>query len=120
MDPKALAVLKWTARIIALMMIALGLPFYLGYGNPLPFARPEYTVFDNLWLTAFPLMFIGLAVGWRYEKVGGYLLATAAVIGIATLVAAGKGSPTHVIACAMIGGLYLLVGYKKPVVTQTR
>ena len=113
MDPKALAVIKWTARILALVMIVAGLPFYFGYGNPLPFARPEYTVFDNLWLIAFPLMFIGLAVGLKWEKTGGYLLVASAVVGIVTSAVAGKGSGAQMLASLFVGVLYLVVGYKK-------
>jgi hypothetical protein len=27
------------------------LPFYFGYGNPLPFINQDYTLWDNYWLT---------------------------------------------------------------------
>jgi len=36
--------LKWSTRILALVIIIFGLPFYFGYGNPLPFLNPEYSV----------------------------------------------------------------------------
>ena len=113
MDQKDLKIIKWTARIIALIIIVGGLPFYFGYGNPLPFAKQEYTFYDNLWLTAFPLMFIGLALGLKYEKVGGYLLIISSLIGIITLIIAGKGSGTHILTSLVVGILYLIVGYKK-------
>ena len=113
MNQKNLKIIKWTARIIALMIIIGGLPFYFGYGNPLPFAKQEYTFFDNLWLTVFPLMFIGLALGWKYEKIGGYLLIISSLIGFLTIVIAEKGSGTQMIASLFIGILYLIVGYKK-------
>jgi hypothetical protein len=79
----------------------------------LPFANQEYTLYDNLWLTVFPLMFIGLAVGLKYEKIGGYLLMTSLLIGIFTLVMAGKGSGMQMVASLFVGILYLIVGYKK-------
>jgi hypothetical protein len=113
MDQKNLKIIKWTARIIALLIIVGGLPFYFGYGNPLPFANKEYTFYDNLWLTAFPLMFIGLALGWKYEKIGGYLLIVSVSIGLFTTVIAGKGSGTQMLASLIVGILYLIVGYKK-------
>jgi len=113
MDPKNLKILKWTARIAALLIILGGLPFYFGYGNPLPFVKQEYTFYDNLWLTAFPLMFIGLALGWKYEKIGGYLLIISSLIGFFTSVIVGNGSGTQMLVSLTIGILYLIVGYKK-------
>ncbi len=52
--------LKWISRVLATALIAFGLPFYFGYGNPLPFMNPDYSVYDNIWLVIFPLMFIRL------------------------------------------------------------
>jgi len=57
---KQFKIIKWTTRIIATLIFLLALPFYFGYGNPLPFANPDNTTMDNIWLTTFPLMFIGL------------------------------------------------------------
>ena len=113
MDQKNLKIIKWTARIIALLIILGGLPFYFGYGNPLPFVNQEYTFYDNLWLTVFPLMFIGLALGWKYEKIGGYLLIISSLVGFFTIVIAEKGSGGQMLASLVIGILYLIVGYKK-------
>ncbi len=113
MEVKNLKIIKWTARIIALLIIVGGLPFYFGYGNPLPFINPEYTFYDNLWLTVFPLMFIGLALGLKYEKIGGYLLMISVLIGLFTLVIVRKGSGTQMLVSLLVGILYLIVGYKK-------
>lgn len=44
-NEKELKIIKWTARIIALAVLLLGLPFYFGYRNPLPFANPENGIF---------------------------------------------------------------------------
>ena len=74
-------ILKWTTRILALAVLLFGLPFYFGYGNLLPFINPDYTVWDNTWLSIFPVMFIGLAVGWKYEKIGGFLITVPLFIG---------------------------------------
>jgi len=113
MNQKDIKTIKWAVRIIALLIILGGLPFYFGYGNPLPFANQEYTLYDNLWLTVFPLMFIGLALGLKYEKVGGYLLVVSSLIGIITVIISGKGSGTQTLAALAVGILYLIVGYKK-------
>lgn len=106
-------IIKWTARISALAVIVLGLPFYFGYGNPLPFIDPEYTLWDNLWLTIFPLMFIGLGLGWKFEKIGGFLITIPIFIGlILGLVMEGE-LITFMLIPFISGILYLIVGYKK-------
>jgi len=111
---KQLKITKWTARIMALFAILFGLPFYFGYGNPLPFINPDYTLWDNAWLSAFPLMFLGLAVGWKWEKIGGYLivipLSIATIIGFVIL---KEGLPGPMFVPMIAGVLYLVYGYKK-------
>ena len=111
---KHIKIIKWTARITALAALLLGLPFYFGYGNPLPFANPENSVFDNVWLFTFPLMFIGLGLGWKWEKVGGYMIVIpitiATIIGIIII---KEGLPGPMFIPMIIGILYLIVGYKK-------
>jgi hypothetical protein len=111
-------IIRWTARGVALFSLLFGLPFYFGYGNPLPFVNPEYTVFDNIWLSAFPIMFFGLALGWKWEKLGGYLivvpLTIASVIGFVVL---KESLPGPMFVPMIVGIVYLVVGYssdKKP------
>ncbi|MCF7845740.1 MAG: hypothetical protein K9L85_00720 [Candidatus Peribacteraceae bacterium] len=112
MNKKFLKILKWSTRILALAAIIFGLPFYFGYGNPLPFINPDYSVWDNVWLSTFPLMFIGLGVGWKYPKVGGYLIVLPIVIAsILGLITDGEAAGPMLIPLA-IGVLYLVVGYK--------
>ena len=110
---KHLKAIKWTARIIALLTLLVGVPLYCGYGNPLPFADSSYDFFDNLWRTIFPLMFIGLALGWKYEKIGGYLI----IIGILTRfivsIIIKEGLSLHMTIPLVAGILYLIVGYNK-------
>ena len=78
-------------RIIAVAVMAFGLPFYFGYGNPMPFIDPDYTTWDNVWLSIFPLMFLGLFIGLKYEKIGGYLITVPLLIGFAfSLIAQGE------------------------------
>lgn len=56
------------ARIAGVLIVVVFLPFYFGYGNPLPFLNPDYTAHDNAWLAVFPFVFIGLILGWRYAR----------------------------------------------------
>lgn len=60
-------------------------------------------------------MFISLALGLKYEKIGGYLLIMSVLIGLFTLVIAGKGSGTQILTSLVVGILYLIVGHKKEI-----
>jgi len=113
MDQNKLRTIKWITRIAALLFFFGGLPFYFGYGNPLPFINQEYTWYDNLRLTTFPLMFIGLALGWKYEKTGGYLITIFLLTGFITSIIIGEGFSPHMLLPFSVGILYLIVGYKK-------
>jgi len=105
--------MKWTARTIALAVIIFGLPFYFGYGNPLPFIDPEYGFLDNFWLTIFPLMFIGLGLGWKYEKLGGYLITIPLTIGLLLVLIMEKEFIGFMLIPLSSGILYLMVGHHK-------
>jgi hypothetical protein len=114
LSKRTLNVMKWTTRIAALAVLLFGLPFYFGYGNPLPFANPDFTFWDNMWALAFPLVFIGLALGWKWEKLGGYLIIipiiAAFLIGLLII---KEGLPGPMFVPLIIGILYLVVGYNK-------
>ena len=112
---KHIGKIRWTARILAALILLLGLPFYFGYGNPLPFANPENSFFDNMWLMAFPIMFIGLAVGWKYEKIAGYMVVIPILLAfISGLAVLREGFPGPMSIPLVTGLLYLLVGYMDP------
>lgn len=113
LNAKQLKVVKWSARIIALAILLFGLPFYFGYGNPLPFTNPDYSWIENAWLTLFPLVFIGLALGWRYKKVGGYLVVAPIIIGFILGLIADANFPINMLIVLIPGVLYLIEGYKK-------
>jgi hypothetical protein len=66
---------------MSLCILIFALPFYFGYGNPLPFAKPSYSLWENVALTMVPLVFVGLALGWKYPKVGGWLVVFSVMIG---------------------------------------
>ena len=102
---------KWTARIISLAVLVFGLPFYFGYGNPLPFAKSSYTTWDNIWLSIFPLMFMGLALGWKYEKVGGWLVTASLVPGLLLGLVIHGELIVHMLVPLLAGVLYLVAAY---------
>ncbi len=113
MNQRKLNVIKRFARIFSLLILLVGIPLYCGYGNPLPFASSEYDFFDNLWRTIFPLMFIGLILGWKYEKIGGYLIIIAILTRFVVSIIIEEGISIHLSIPIIIGILYLIVGYKK-------
>lgn len=106
-------ILRWTARILSLLVISFGLPFYFGYGNPLPFLDSSYTLWDNTWLSVFPIMFIGLALTWKYERLGGYLSAGAVFIGLVIGIIAEGEIPVHMLVPLAIGVSYVYLGSKR-------
>lgn len=106
-------ILTWTARILALLMLLFALPFYFGYGNPLPFINPEYSLWENVALTMMPLVFIGLALGWKYPKAGGYLVVVPIIIGFVVGLLAQANLSINLLVPLLPGILYLVVGYRK-------
>ena len=112
-NKKTLKIIKWTVRVLSVMVLLFGLPFYFGYGNPLPFINPDYTLWDNMWLVVFPLMFIGLGLGLRYEKLGGYLVVVPVGLGLILGVIIADDFVVHMLVPLTLGVLYLIVGYAK-------
>ena len=84
------ALIRWGGRIAALAILGFGLPFYFGYGNPLPFMNPEYGALENLWLTVIPVVFIGLAAGLFLPRLGGWLVIGSLVAAHALTLARGE------------------------------
>ena len=113
MNSEKIRIVRWVARIIALVIILFGLPFYFGYGNPLPFIDPDYSIWENIVLTMYPLIFIGLALGWKYEKVGGYLITLAVIIGLSLSLTTETGFFINMLVSIIPGVLYLIAGYNK-------
>lgn len=104
---------KWIVRIVVLLITIFGLFFYFAYGNPLPFVNPEYTIHDNLWLSIFPLMFLGLIIGLVNQKVGGYLTTIPLFIGFIVSIIIKTGFSIHIMIPFTIGIIYLIIAYKK-------
>ncbi len=113
LEKTQIKVIKWFAGIMALLVLLLGLPFYFGYGNPLPFANADYSIWDNAMLTMFPLIFIGLALGWKYEKIGGYFVVIPMIIGFIIGLTTEADFMINMLIGIIPGALYLLIGYNK-------
>lgn len=106
-------IIKWTARIIALGILVFVLPFYFGYGNPLPFARSEYSLWENVALIVMPLVFIGLMLGWRYPKIGGGLVLISVVVVFIVGFLTDATFSANLAVPIIPGLLYLISGHKK-------
>jgi len=113
MHPKTLNTIKWLTRMLALCILIFALPFYFGYGNPLPFINPDYSLWENVALTMMPLVFVGLALGWKYPKVGGLLTVISIVIGFIVGILTKANFSVSLLTPLVPGILYLVVGYNK-------
>lgn len=111
MTQKQEKITKWSARIIALVILLLGLSFYSGYGNPLPFINSDYSLWKNIVLIMNILIFIGLALGWKYEKIAGYLIIFSLIIGLLIGVLTKSGFSINLFIAIIPGILYLISGY---------
>ncbi len=105
-------IIKWFARISAFVILVFTLPFYFGYGNPLPFVSPGYSLWENTALMMFPLVLVGLFLGWKYEKVGGFLIfVPIAIVFLVGFFSKATLSPNFLFPL-IPGILYLISGYK--------
>jgi len=106
-------IIKWSARILALGILIFALPFYFGYGNPLPWAKPDYSLWENVALAMMPLIFVALALGWKYPKVGGWIIVVSIVIGFLLGLFTEANLSINLAAPLIPGILYLIDGYRK-------
>jgi len=106
-------IIKWSARILALCILIFALSFYFGYGNPLPFAKPDYSLWENVALAMMLLVFIGLALGWKYPKAGGWLIIISIAIGLIVGLLTEANLSINLAVPIIPGILYLINGYKK-------
>lgn len=113
MNQKQQKIIKWFARIISLIILIFALPFYFGYGNPLPFVKPDYSIWENVALTIMPLVFIGLALGWKYPKIGGWLIVISIIIGFVVGLLTEANLSVNLAVPIIPGILYLITGYNK-------
>ena len=113
MKQRKLNTIKWIARILAVCILIFALPFYFGYGNPLPFMNSNYSLWENVALIMMPLVFVGLALGWKYPKTGGFLTVIPIVIGFTVGILTEANFSVNLLVPLIPGILYLVVGYNK-------
>lgn len=111
-----LKIVRWTARIIALAILVLGLPFYFGYGNPLPFINSDYSLWENVALAMMPIIFVGLLAGWKFEKTGGYLIVIPMTVGFLVGIMTEANFSSNMLLPLIPGVLYLVSGYRKEII----
>lgn len=108
---KRLNQIKWTARITGSLIFLFVFPFYIGYGVPLP--DSSMTIFENLWLIIIPIFLLGCLIGWKWEKIAGYLLTIPIILGFFVALIVWE-DPSFIMAFPLIPGfLYLIYGYKR-------
>jgi uncharacterized membrane protein len=66
-----IAVLRWTARILGTLVLALVVVLAIGEGAPNPHRLP---LREQLLGLSLALMLLGLGVAWKWEGVGGALV----------------------------------------------
>ncbi|MCK9578512.1 hypothetical protein M0R01_03410 [bacterium] len=106
-------IIKWTSRILALCILLIALPFYFGYDNPLPFIDPNYSVWENLALSIMPLIFVALALGWKYPKFSGWFIVISTVVVFIVGFLTDANLSINLAIPVIPGILYLVDGYKK-------
>jgi len=92
-------------------MFLFAFPLYIGYGLPLP--NSSLSSIENIHLMAMLIIFIGLIVGWKWEKIAGYMICIPifAKLFLAFIFLENPGP--IIILLAIPGSLYLIYGYKK-------
>lgn len=100
------AIMRWTARILALVVAVLFTWFAIDLG-PRVFARLSWASPQGLPLAiGIGVGIIGLFVAWRWELTGGVMAVLGAVVTMA-LVCAGSGA--DMLLCAFLFSLPILV-----------
>lgn len=77
---KVIKVLQFTSLVLSVLLLGFGIPFYLGYGHPIPFTQSEYTFFDNMWLIVMPIIFLFTIIGLKWKRVSGIILISLTII----------------------------------------
>ncbi len=102
--------LKWIVRISAVIVMLISVPFYFGYGNPLPFIDASYSVTDNIWLCLFPLVFIGLGLGWIYEILGGFIVLGSILSAFIMGILLNNALTMNIVLPLIVGILFIISG----------
>ena len=75
MNQRIILIIRWVARVLAAMMAAFMAFMFVGNAatdgvGPLF----EMTLREALMMAAFMVVFVGLILGWKREKLGGWLV----------------------------------------------
>lgn len=116
MEEQSINKIKWVARIMGTVMLLFITPFYFGYDFPIP--NSSLSFYENLRLIITPIMLLGLLVGWRWEKIAGYMICIPIGIGLLFSLIMMGNPGLIVLLLAIPGGLYLYCGYKKTAVNK--
>ena len=103
----------WWIRIVGAILFGVGVAFYMGYGNPLPFQNPEYGFWENIWLMVIPIVLAGLLMGVFLPRVGGYIVAVPITLAMLLQFVAEEEMPYPMLIPLMMGMAYLFFGYRR-------
>jgi hypothetical protein len=100
------ALCRWTARVIAALLLGLFLFFAIGEGLPNPLTLSPVIQAEFL---ALALVFGGILLGWRWELVGGLLSLLSAGLFYVAVLSSGVGNTAiwFPVALAIPGALYV-------------
>jgi hypothetical protein len=108
MARKVLLVVRWSARITSLMLVALVLVFMVGEGPPNPFKQPSSVQVEFLGMA---LMLAGFLLGWRWEAMGGIMAVVGFAAFFATELVVNGRPPGGAIPLFVVPGVLFLVSY---------
>lgn len=101
-------ILRWSARVTGLLLVAMVLLFAIGEGVPNISRQP---VPVQLGFFAMGLMLVGFLVGWRWEGVGGGLALAGFATFLAVELATNGRPPGGAIPWFVVPGLLYLFSY---------
>ena len=109
--PLWLSITRWTARIMAVLLVAFFLFMFIGesFGNP-ERATHTLTLLDVIALTLWFTMLAGLLIGIKWETIGGVFNLFFFAIHFA-LMSLGGNPPFIMLFFILPGILYMISGY---------
>lgn len=115
---KLLTISKFTVMALDAIFIICFLPFYIGYGNVIPFTNPSYAIWDNLWLIIFPIMLLSLAISIIFPRIGGLVVVIPILSLISIESAFTQDAPYIMFVPVVLGFINIAYGYYKNVKEQ--
>jgi hypothetical protein len=110
-------VLQWASLVLSVIILGIGIPFYLGYGSPIPFTQNEYTFFDNMWLIVMPIVFLFTFIGLKWKRISGIILILFTVIVQILSIIIVRDAILVMLVPILLGVLNLWVYYAKQNIT---